>query len=149
MEICPEGILLTETIAEKLRRIPGAALIVDFGLPSPSLSLQAVMSHSTCDPLTNLGLADLSSAVDFGALQRAAVRGGARVHGPVPQGEFLKSLGIEERSARLVMASDHYAARLIIQSKERLTDASIMGRLFQSIAITSQGLPYVAGFDSP
>ena len=149
MEMSPAGILLTETISEKLCRVRGAALIVDFGLASPSLSLQAEMSHSTCDPLMNLGLADMSSAVDFGALRRAAVRGGARVYGPVSQGKLLRSLGIEQRSSQLVMSLDHVEARLVIQSKERLTDVAFMGQLFQSIAITSRNLPHVAGFDSP
>jgi NADH dehydrogenase [ubiquinone] 1 alpha subcomplex assembly factor 7 len=46
-------------------------------------------------PLKNPGQADVTAHVDFQALARAAEDLGARVHGPVPQGDFLKRLGIE------------------------------------------------------
>ena len=44
------------------------------------------------------GLADLTAHVDFQALAAAADSIGARVHGPVEQGEFLRRLGIERRA---------------------------------------------------
>ena len=149
LEICPTGILLAETIGEKLCQVPGAALIVDFGLESSGLTFQAVMSHSTCDPLTNVGEADLSCAVDFGALGSAALRAGARIHGPVSQGTLLRSLGIEERAAALMKNVDDDTARLVVQGKERLTGPSFMGQLFQALAISSQALSSVEGFNGP
>ena len=149
LEICPTGILLAETIGEKLCQVPGAALIVDFGLESSGLTFQAVMSHSTCDPLTNVGEADLSCAVDFGALGSAAIRAGARIHGPVSQGTLLRSLGIEERAAALMKNVDDDTARLVVQGKERLTGPSFMGQLFQALAISSQALSRVEGFNGP
>jgi NADH dehydrogenase [ubiquinone] 1 alpha subcomplex assembly factor 7 len=147
LEICPAGILLAETIGEKLCRVLGAALVVDFGLASPSLSFQAVMSHSMCDPLTKVGEADLSCAVDFGALGSAAIRAGARVHGPVSQGALLRSLGIEERAAALMKDADYNTSRLVVQGKERLIEPFFMGQLFQALAITSQALSCVEGFN--
>ena len=47
------------------------------------------------------GQADVTAHVDFQALARAAEDLGARVHGPVTQGEFLKRLGIETRAVTL------------------------------------------------
>ena len=149
LEISPAGILLAETIGEKLCLVPGAALIVDFGQKSPSLTFQAVMSHSTCDPLTNVGEADLSCAVDFAALGSAAIRAGASIHGPVSQGALLRSLGIEERARALMKDVDEDTARLVVQAKERLTGQSFMGQLFQALAISSQSLASVEGFNVP
>ena len=54
------------------------------------------------DPLACPGAADLSAQVDFRAVAEAARDGGAAVYGPVPQGAFLRALGIEARALRLL-----------------------------------------------
>ena len=87
-------------IATRVRDQDGAALIIDYGhlRSDAGDTFQAIARHSFTDPLKNPGQADVTAHVDFQALARAAEDLGARVHGPVTQGEFLKRLGIETRA---------------------------------------------------
>ncbi len=87
-------------IATRVRDQDGAALIIDYGhlRSDAGDTFQAIARHSFADPLKNPGQADVTAHVDFQALARAAEDVGARVHGPVTQGEFLKRLGIETRA---------------------------------------------------
>ena len=87
-------------IATRVRDQDGAALIIDYGhlRSDAGDTFQAIARHSFADPLKNPGQADVTAHVDFQALVRAAEDLGARVHGPVTQGDFLKRLGIETRA---------------------------------------------------
>ena len=91
-------------IASRVRDQDGAALIIDYGHVRSDAgdTFQAIARHSFADPLKSPGQADVTAHVDFQALARAAEGLGARVHGPVPQGEFLKRLGIETRAVTLM-----------------------------------------------
>ena len=91
-------------IATRVRDQGGAALIIDYGhlRSDAGDTFQAIARHSFTDPLKNPGQADVTAHVDFQALVRAAEDLGARVHGPVPQGDFLKRLGIETRAVTLM-----------------------------------------------
>ena len=91
--------------AEIARRVTagGVALIIDYGHVKSATgdTLQAVRSHRYVSPLTLPGATDLTAHVDFEALAKAAQEAGARVHGPVEQGSWLRRLGIEARAAVL------------------------------------------------
>ena len=91
-------------IASRVRDQGGAALIIDYGhlRSDAGDTFQAIARHSFADPLKNPGQADVTAHVDFQALTRAAEDVGARVHGPVAQGEFLTRLGIETRAVTLM-----------------------------------------------
>ena len=75
-----------------MRDQDGAALIIDYGhlRSDAGDTFQAIARHSFTDPLKAPGQADVTAHVDFQALARAAEDLGARVHGPVTQGDFLK-----------------------------------------------------------
>src|SRR5260370_3135900 len=77
-------------IASRVRDQDGAALIIDYGhlRSDAGDTFQAIARHSFTDPLKNPGQADVTAHVDFQALVRAAEDLGARVHGPVTQGQF-------------------------------------------------------------
>ncbi len=91
-------------LAQRVRDQDGAALIIDYGHMRSDAgdTFQAIARHSYTDPLKAPGQADLTAHVDFHAMARAAEDLGARVHGPVTQGEFLKQLGIETRAVALM-----------------------------------------------
>ena len=91
-------------IASRVRDQDGAALIIDYGHVRSDAgdTFQAIARHSFTDPLKAPGQADVTAHVDFQALARAAEDVGARVHGPVTQGEFLRRLGIETRAVTLM-----------------------------------------------
>lgn len=57
--------------------------------------------------LESPGTADLSAHVDFRALKRAVEASGveAVAHGPIPQGHFLKAMGLEARLEALLQVN--------------------------------------------
>ena len=89
----------------------------------------------------------MSCAVDFKVLGQAAGVAGAKVYGPVPQGSFLRSLGIEQRAATLIKEANPKTACAVSQSKNRLIEPEFMGQSFNSLAISSPDIRMVEGFD--
>ena len=139
-------------IGRRVARRGGAALIVDYGHVESAIgdTLQAVGGHQFAEPLLAPGLVDLTAHVDFQALGEAAEGMGARVHGPLPQGEFLRRLGIEQRAAALKAAAPPDYAGTIDAALVRLTseDRTGMGRLFKAIAIANPKLERLPGFEA-
>jgi NADH dehydrogenase [ubiquinone] 1 alpha subcomplex assembly factor 7 len=149
VEICPAAAALAAAIGERLARHPGAALFIDYGyFPSrPGATLAAVRAHAPVEVLDEPGSADLSAHVDFAAFAEAARVAGAAVHGPVPQGRFLASLGAETRLAKLSARADPTQRTELGAGVARLIDPAGMGTLFQGLALTSPGFPAPAGFE--
>ena len=71
---------------------------------------------------------------------------GAAVLGPVPQGCFLRDLGIEQRADALKRGATAAQARDIRSGLMRLTDPRAMGQMFKVMAITHPGLTMLEGF---
>jgi SAM-dependent MidA family methyltransferase len=136
-------------IATRVRDQDGAALIIDYGhlRSDAGDTFQAIARHSFTDPLKNPGQADVTAHVDFQALARAAEDVGARVHGPVTQGDFLKRLGIETRAVTLMGKTTAEVSADISGALKRLTDSGRggMGSMFKVLAITEPNLTSVAG----
>ena len=63
---------------------------------------------------------------------------GARVHGPVTQGDFLKRLGIETRAATLMAKATPEVSADISGALKRLTDTGRggMGSMFKVLGIS-------------
>ena len=120
----------------------GAALIVDYGHGRPGIgdTLQAVRRHRRHGVLEDPGAADLTAHVDFSALAAAARQAGAAVFGPMAQGRFLRTLGIEERAAALRREASATTRRNIGAALDRLTGADGMGTLFKALAIAHPAL---------
>ena len=140
---------LVQALAARLRRQPGAALFLDYG-PSrtgPGDSLQALRSGRPADPLAHPGQADLTAHVDFATLAAAARAAGAQVHGPVPQGPFLASLGLFQRTGALARSQPPAQAAALIHSAQRLAEPDRMGGLFKALALTPPGAPIPPGFE--
>jgi NADH dehydrogenase [ubiquinone] 1 alpha subcomplex assembly factor 7 len=137
-------------IATRVRDQDGAALIIDYGhlRSDAGDTFQAVARHSFTDPLNAPGKADVTAHVDFQALARAAEDLGARVHGPVTQGEFLKRLGIETRAVTLMAKATHEVSEDISGALKRLTDSGRggMGSMFKVLAVSEPQLTSIAGF---
>lgn len=141
-------------IAARVRDQDGAALIVDYGHVRSDAgdTFQAIARHSFADPLKFPGQADVTAHVDFQALARAAEDVGARVHGPVTQGEFLKRLGIETRAATLMAKATPDMSAAVSAGLKRLTDSGRggMGSMFKVMAVTEPNLVSVAALsDEP
>jgi NADH dehydrogenase [ubiquinone] 1 alpha subcomplex assembly factor 7 len=131
-------------IAKRVRDQDGAALIIDYGHVRSDAgdTFQAIARHSFTDPLESPGRADVTAHVDFQALSRAAEDLGARVHGPVTQGEFLTRLGIEQRALTLMAKASHEVSDDVSSALKRLTGGGRggMGSMFKVLGISQPHL---------
>ena len=138
-------------IASRVRDQDGAALIIDYGHMRSDAgdTFQAIARHSFTDPLKDPGEADVTAHVDFQALARAAEDLGACAHGPVPQGEFLKRLGIETRAATLMAKASQEVSEDIAGALKRLIGGGRggMGSMFKVLAVSEPRLTSLAGFE--
>ncbi|MEH6951250.1 SAM-dependent methyltransferase [Nitrobacter sp. NHB1] len=137
------------SIATRLRDQGGAALIIDYGHVRSDAgdTFQAIAGHSFADPLKYPGQADVTAHVDFQALARAAEDVGARVHGPVTQGEFLQRLGIEARAVNLMAKATPEISESIAMALKRLTEGGRggMGSMFKAIGVSDSSLTELVG----
>jgi NADH dehydrogenase [ubiquinone] 1 alpha subcomplex assembly factor 7 len=106
--------------------------------------LQAVRGHRFANPFDAPGTVDLSAHVDFATLGAAAMVAGASVHGPVPQRDFLGSLGIASRAAALAKQSPERTDE-VTAAHQRLTDPAAMGTLFRVMGLTGGNWPVPVG----
>jgi NADH dehydrogenase [ubiquinone] 1 alpha subcomplex assembly factor 7 len=138
-------------LAARLVRSGGAALVIDYGHQESAIgqTLQAVGRHAFADVLDAPGEVDLTAHVDFAALGRTAAQAGARVHGPLAQGEFLRRIGIEARTATLKAAADPAQSAAIGAALVRLvgTGTDQMGALFKVVGLADPRLGSLPGFD--
>lgn len=147
LELSPARERAVRLVAKRLVTSGGAALFIDYGheRSAAGKTLQAVSSHGFSPVLAQPGEQDLTSHVDFEIVSEAARDEGAVVTALVPQGEWLKRVGIDHRAQTLMKANPEQAQELA-SSLERLTAPDQMGELFKVIAIHSPDWPAPAGF---
>jgi NADH dehydrogenase [ubiquinone] 1 alpha subcomplex assembly factor 7 len=149
-EFSPARSQMMQIITARLVVEKAAALIIDYGYDHSKggETFQAVRAHQFTNPLDDPGLTDLTAHVDFAALSHAAAGCGAKIHGPVAQGDFLRALGIETRAKQLKVRADREQTQQIEQALLRLTSAhsAHMGALFKTLCITHPNLPMPSGF---
>jgi len=147
VEISPIREQVVRDIASRLKDNGGVALFIDYGHARSGRgdTLQAVRGHRFSPVLADPGEQDLTSHVDFEAVQRAARDAGAAVTPIVPQGEWLQSLGIERR-AQALARSNPDRAEDVQQALNRLIVVDHMGELFKVVAIHAPGWPVPVGF---
>ena len=125
----------------------GALLAIDYGYAQGEAgdTLQAVRGHAHVDPFAAPGEQDLTTHVDFAALREALRTGGAATHGPIPQGQWLITLGLAQRAAALARSAPGRGEEIAGQYR-RLTAAEEMGQLFKALAATAGDWSEPAGF---
>ena len=147
IETCPGAAAVMFEAAGRLAGQGGAALFIDYGHAElrTGSTLQAVRAHRKVDPFAAPGEADLTAHVDFATLADIARSRGARWLGTVPQGAWLRALGIEARAEALAdFAPQHRDA--LTRAKERLTGDGQMGLLFKVMGLAAPGWPDGVGF---
>jgi SAM-dependent MidA family methyltransferase len=139
------------SLSRRLMHQGGAALVLDYGHVQSAAgdTLQAVGGHAFVDPLQSPGEVDLTAHVDFQALALAAESMGARVSGPIEQGNFLRNLGIEKRAATLKsLASPEKRAEIDGAVKRLLGEGRTdMGKLFKVLGIAHPSIGKLPGFE--
>ena len=146
-EASPASHAIIRDLAARIASQGGAMLVVDYGHVQSAIgeTLQAVKDHAPTSVWSSPGEHDLTAHVDFEALGRAAARAGLRVHGPLSQGDWLRSLGLDLRAAALAKADPARAAE-VEAARYRLADPAQMGELFKVAAFVAPGWPEPAGF---
>lgn len=155
-EIAPARVNVMTTVATRLAKEGGSALIIDYGYLATGFgdTLQAIYKHEFDPPLANPGRADLTSHVDFEMLMRTAHAVGAHIHGVMYQGDFLVGLGLLQRAGMLGQDKDHETQQSIRSAVERLVGEGQgnMGELFKVLAISGQELklaPFIPHAEDP
>jgi NADH dehydrogenase [ubiquinone] 1 alpha subcomplex assembly factor 7 len=140
----------TSAFTAPLRRLadagPLAALFIDYGYEGPAVgdTLQAVRAQGYENPLAAPGAVDLTAHVDFAAFAADVRALGLAVDGPRSQAAFLGSLGILERTSRL-MAANPAAAASLEAATARLIAPTGMGAHFKAIGLRSPSLAPLPG----
>ncbi|MBI3774632.1 MAG: SAM-dependent methyltransferase [Gammaproteobacteria bacterium] len=128
------------TFAPLLQR--GAVLLFDYGFPAPEYyhpqrndgTLVCHYRHRVHnDPLTRVGLQDITSHIDFTALAHAAHDSGLHVAGFSNQTYFLLSTGIDRFVNEHATDVEHWR---VAQQIQKLTSPAEMGELFKVLALT-------------
>ncbi|KAK6297254.1 hypothetical protein J4Q44_G00318370 [Coregonus suidteri] len=132
VEVCPEGGIIIQHLANRIAEDGGAALIADYGHGGTKTdTFRGFKDHKLHDVLASPGSADLTADVDFSYLRKMA---GATVAcmGPVSQRDFLKNMGIDTRLQVLLRnCADPSIKAQLIQSYDMLTNPQKMGERFQ------------------
>lgn len=147
IEVNPAATELARRVANRIADAGGIALLIDYGHTETAAgdTLQAMRDNAFADPLEDPGEADLTAHVDFSALAAVARETGARVLGPLPQGDFLAALGIRARADRLKHDNPQNAA-VIDAAVERLIIPHQMGTLFKVLAVYERAHASLPGF---
>lgn len=137
-EYAPAREAFMAMLAERIKAHRGFGLFIDYGHQTSGFgdTVQAIKGHEYAHPLENPGEADLTSHVDFEALAQAAQNHGLTCPPLLNQGEFLKRLGILERTERLAMAQPDKRDN-IETACERLIAPDQMGNLFKVLTLSS------------
>lgn len=128
---------LVEEIYSLLLKRTGVFLCIDYGYEKgEGDTLQALYKGQKSDSIMHVGMSDLTCHVNFGALKKSATSKGLGVLGPLPQGVFLKNLGIDLRFQMLKHQNPSERDSLEA-SVQRLIHPQQMGSLFKAMAIFS------------
>lgn len=133
-EIHPQAEAFMATLAERLQH--GAAYFIDYGFPEseyyhPQRTGGTLMCHrghrADPDPLSDVGLKDITAHVNFTGVALAAQNAGLSVLGYTSQAHFLLNCGLLDLLASADAAQRGMAQKLITEHE--------MGELFKVIGV--------------
>ncbi len=141
-EIHEQAHSFIRTLADRLAR--GAIFLIDYGFPEqeyyhPQRHMGTVMCHrshqSDPDPLSDVGLKDITAHVNFTGIALAANEAGLGVLGYCTQARFLINCGLVDLLESAALSARVHAQRLIMEHE--------MGELFKVIGLY-RGEPWEA-----
>lgn len=140
-ELSPAQESLGADVGALVKSRGGAALFIDYGRAErePGDTLQALRRHQKVDPLACPGEADLTMWADFPGFLHRARAAGSEATPCLPQGAFLRRLGLDQRAEALMRARPDRASAIAAQ-RDRLAEPDQMGELFKACVVHSPGL---------
>lgn len=146
-EESPQAAALMKAISARLLKQKGVFLFIDYGYEQgEGETLQAIFNKNFAHPLSHIGCSDLTCHINFGRLKDIALLHGLSVLGPIPQGKFLKNLGLDVRIEMLKHKNTLDKESLEIGAM-RLTHPQQMGVLFKVMAVFSPPSLIPIGFE--
>ena len=143
-EFSPERDAFVATLAGRLAKHGGAALLIDYGHLETGFgdTLQALRRHRFASALEAVGEADITSHVDFERVLGLARALGVPHAAATTQGAFLLPLGLLERAGALGAPLDEAGRQAITSAVHRLAGngPDDMGELFKVAAFSSAPL---------
>ena len=136
VEVHPQAEAFMRSLAQRLVR--GAAFFIDYGFPEheyyhPQRTGGTLMCHrahvADTDPLTDVGLKDITAHVNFTGAALAAQDAGLTVLGYTSQARFLMNCGLVDLMAGVDVKQRAYAAKLINEHE--------MGELFKVLGLAA------------
>ncbi len=147
-EIHPQQRAFIATLAETLvRGGAGAAFFIDYGFPEaeywhPQRDAGTLLCHRAHqhddDPLSDVGLKDITAHVDFTGVALTADAAGLEVLGYTSQARFLFNCGIAELMEQAELPVRANALKLVVEHE--------MGELFKVIGLATPGHGAARGF---
>ncbi|KAH7971634.1 hypothetical protein HPB52_000663 [Rhipicephalus sanguineus] len=135
VEVCPEAGVIVQELAHRMDEHGGCGLIVDYGHDGDKTdTFRAFKNHALHPALSEPGTADLTADVDFSYLRRI-LKDRALTFGPIPQGEFLRNMGINIRLEKLLANCPPEARQDLLTGYEMLTNPEKMGERFKFFGI--------------
>ena len=144
-EIHPQAQAFVRTLADRLSR--GAAFFIDYGFPEheyyhPQRHMGTLMCHrahqADTDPLSDIGLKDITAHVDFTSVALAAQDAGLATLGYTSQGRFLINCGLVSMLEAASLQDRTAALRLLAEHE--------MGELFKVLALHKDAAWEAVGF---
>lgn len=139
-----ESLEIIRKLSGHLQKKSGAMLIIDYGYDlygkertrgQYNSTLQAIKDHQYCSVISTLGDADLTSHVDFYALQNATAPYGIKDCVVSTQRDFLLKYGIEIRLDELKKGASSEEVAILDKQVFRLVSEDQMGNLFKVLEI--------------
>jgi SAM-dependent MidA family methyltransferase len=148
-EIQPQGEAFVVSLAERMLASDkgGAAFFLDYGFPEseffhPERHMGTVMCHQAhkadANPLTAVGLKDITAHVNFTGIALAGQDAGLNVLGYTSQARFLLNLGLAQRMSEAPLAERAQAMKLISEHE--------MGELFKVVGFATHDHWQAQGF---
>lgn len=136
-EVSPATISNVSVLSDFILETKSKALIIDYGYGERDFkpTIQALKDHKYHPLFADLGQADITALVDFSLLQQIANEKNLAVIF-TSQGNFLNSLGLEERVKMLTKNQPENIQTQIKNSAARLTDSKQMGEIFQVLYLS-------------
>ena len=135
------AVAIAQDFGTRIAKQGGAALVIDYGHLKSAAgdTLQALRAHEFVSVLDTPGEADITAHVDFEALAKGFMAGGAELLPMLTQGGFLRAMGLDMRTEKLAAKLEGQARLDFMAASRRLADAAEMGNLFKVMAVAQKG----------
>ena len=132
---------IISNICRLIKKYNGVFIIIDYAkkINDTNGTLTAIYKHKHVSPFYMPGQVDLSIRPDFDLIKKIAKLEKCQVIGPINQGLFLETLGINERIESLIKKNPELKDILLSQ-RNRLIKKDYMGEKFKVLIITQKKL---------